>query len=157
MDRQEVVDLRYLRICREYAQLTRCLSRKVGALIVTPDNIPIAMGVNGPPRGIEHCQDACPRKKDGEKLPLSICPAVHAEVNAILACARTNNATSGCTMYIYPLGPCKDCMAAIINAGIERLVFPWSHWYDDLAPKMLAQTSIETKLYEVDEIHSLDY
>jgi dCMP deaminase len=139
-ERLQEIDLTYLRVCREYAKLSRCQSRKVGAMIVTSDFTPIAMGFNGPSRGVKHC-DSCPRHVPGRDKSLSTCPAVHAEVNALLSSSRTNNSTIGCGLYIWPLGPCKDCAAAIINAGIKRLVFPQVDWYDKLGPEILAQVA----------------
>ncbi len=150
MDRTAEVDLRYLRICREYAQLTRCLSRKVGALLVSPNGIVIGMGMNGPPRRTEHCPgEVCPRKLKGTK-GLETCPAVHAEVNAILACGQTNSSTSDCSLYIYPLGPCKVCAGVIINAGVRRIVFPECGQYDKLGPKLLAEAGVEIQTYHLE-------
>ncbi|KAJ3299194.1 hypothetical protein HK104_009727 [Borealophlyctis nickersoniae] len=47
---------------------------------------------------------------------------IHAETNALAACARNGAATDGATIYItYP--PCKDCFVQIVYAGIKRVVF----------------------------------
>lgn len=152
--RQKQIDLTYLRICREYANLTRCLSRKVGALLVNPDGIVIGLGVNGPPRGIPPCSATgqCPRHQGEERASLEVCVAVHAEVNAILACARTNNSTRGCSLYVCPIGPCKGCAAQMIQAGISRLIFPECEPYDQLGPRLLEQSEIEVVTYPGEEL-----
>jgi tRNA(Arg) A34 adenosine deaminase TadA len=48
---------------------------------------------------------------------------VHAEVCAIGLCASKGKATQGCTAYI-TMPPCKRCLAALVVAGIQTLVFP---------------------------------
>jgi hypothetical protein len=53
---------------------------------------------------------------------LDYCIGVHAEINAIIQCAingvSTTDATIYCTNY-----PCSDCLKALINAGIKRIVY----------------------------------
>lgn len=48
--------------------------------------------------------------------------AVHAEMAAIVACARTGISLNGATLYCTTF-PCHNCAKHIINAGIERVVF----------------------------------
>ena len=48
--------------------------------------------------------------------------AVHAEMAAIVACARTGIALNGATLYCTTF-PCHNCAKHIINAGIERVVY----------------------------------
>jgi len=183
MERQEEIDLRYLRICREYSLLSRCCSRQVGALLVLPDYTPICMGVNGPPRGVPHCGELsyCPKcnsvdrgfdcgcgvdleRLDG-RCPRALlgstggptlfqCPAVHAEENAILTCARTHNPTRDCSMYIYPIGPCKDCVASIIQAGVRELIYPEGEPYDELSGWMLSHSGITIRCYPLEKVHT---
>ena len=64
-----------------------CLSRQVGAVIVK-DKHSISTGYNGPASGVKHCSElggcirrARPDFKSGSHLEL--CPASHAEQNAI--------------------------------------------------------------------------
>ncbi len=51
-------------------------------------------------------------------------PCGHAEMSAILACAKKLGGwrLSGCTLYV-TLEPCPMCAGAIINARIPRVVF----------------------------------
>jgi cytidine deaminase len=48
--------------------------------------------------------------------------AVHAEVAALLDCARHGAAVLGCTLYTTTF-PCHDCTKHIVAAGIDRVVF----------------------------------
>jgi len=46
----------FLELAKVYGELfSKCLSRKLGAVIVTPDGTIVATGYNGPPRGVPHC------------------------------------------------------------------------------------------------------
>lgn len=65
----------------------------VGAVIVSKDNVVLATGFNGLPRGVHDDKDILDDAK--EKLKV-IC---HAEQNAILNAARTGVAVEGATIY----------------------------------------------------------
>lgn len=47
---------------------------------------------------------------------------VHAEMDAILNCARTNNSTQGATLYVTTF-PCHNCAKHIVAAGIKEVMF----------------------------------
>ena len=124
-------DMYFMRIAKEVAQNSKCLSRSIGAVIVRDKSI-ISTGYNGPPRGAPECwkrnegyERRCPRQvlgyKSGEGLHL--CVAGHAEHNAIVNAARLGIGTKGTTMVCYCGVPCKDCMISIINAGIIEVVY----------------------------------
>jgi len=48
--------------------------------------------------------------------------AVHAEMEALLACARSGRSTRGSTLYVTTY-PCHNCARHIIAAGVGRVVF----------------------------------
>lgn len=48
--------------------------------------------------------------------------AVHAEMEALLACARSGRSTRRATLYVTTY-PCHNCARHIIAAGVERVVF----------------------------------
>jgi deoxycytidylate deaminase len=48
--------------------------------------------------------------------------AVHAEMEAILACARTGGNPSGATLYCTTSPPCHNCAKHIVDVGITRVV-----------------------------------
>jgi len=143
----------FLRIAKEVAGRSHCLSRQIGAILVKNRSI-ISTGYNGPPRGFPHCDEksvfdrlnlhtddlgTCPRQvmdfTSGGGL--QYCPAVHAEVNAIANAARLGVSTKNTTMYLTCNVPCKDCLAVIINAGITEVVVPdMDDFYDTLSQEM---------------------
>lgn len=112
-DKQELLDKRYLRITRIWAENSYCRRRQVGAIIVK-DGMIISDGYNGTPSGFENvCEDA-----DGVTKPY----VLHAEANAITKVARSNNSSDGSTLYV-TASPCMECSKLIIQSGIKRVVF----------------------------------
>lgn len=113
IDKQELLDKRYLRMSRIWAENSYCQRRKVGAIVVKNSMI-ISDGFNGTPSGFENiCED-----EDGQTKPY----VLHAEANAISKVARSNNSSDGSTLYV-TASPCLECAKLIIQAGIKRVVF----------------------------------
>lgn len=106
-------DKAYLRIAREWGQLSYCQRKKVGAIIVK-DRMIISDGYNGTPSGFENC---CEDVEGATKWYV-----LHAEANAILKVARSTQSCEGATLYI-TMSPCKDCSKLIHQAGVKRVVF----------------------------------
>ena len=60
MDKQQILDGRYMRMAAIWAENSYCKRRQVGALVVK-DNRIISDGYNGTPSGFEKCHyEACP-------------------------------------------------------------------------------------------------
>ena len=78
------------------------------------NNIIIADGFNGTPSGFENCCE--------DTLGRTHWYVLHAEANAILKLAKSNNRGQNSTLYI-TLSPCKDCSKLILQAGIKRVVY----------------------------------
>ena len=82
----------YLDIAKVVSERSTCLRRHYGCVIVKNDEI-IATGYNGAPRKRKNCEELgyCYREKlnipRGERYEL--CRSVHAEQNAIISAART--------------------------------------------------------------------
>lgn len=106
-------DKAYLKIAREWGQLSYCERKKVGAIIVR-DRMIISDGYNGTPTGFENCCE----DDDG----LTNWYVLHAEANAILKVARSTQSCEGATLYI-TLSPCKECSKLIHQSGIKRVVY----------------------------------
>ena len=111
--KQELLDQRYLRMARIWAENSYCQRRQVGALVVKEKMI-ISDGYNGTPSGFENiCED-----DNGVTKPY----VLHAEANAITKLARSSNNSDGATIYI-TASPCIECAKLIIQAGIRRVVY----------------------------------
>ena len=140
----------YMAIAHLASLRSTCLSRKVGAIIVKDDN-PISFGFNGPARGVTHCEDlgGCRRRAMSDYASgkyLELCPASHAEQNAIAFAARHGISTVGATIYVNTF-PCKDCMNSIINSGIKKIVYD-ANYDASLSKEIVNDTNIEVVKYE---------
>ncbi|WP_413511120.1 deoxycytidylate deaminase [Myroides odoratus] len=106
-------DKAYLRIAREWGQLSYCKRKKVGAIIVK-DRMIISDGYNGTPTGFDNC---CEDEQNQTHWYV-----LHAEANAILKVASSTQSCQDATLYI-TMSPCRDCSKLIHQAGINRVVF----------------------------------
>lgn len=113
MDKQDILDRRYLRMATIWAENSYCERRKVGALLVK-DKMIISDGYNGTPSGFPNVCET----EEGTTFPY----VLHAEANAITKVARSNNSSEGSTLYI-TASPCMECSKLIIQSGIKRVVF----------------------------------
>ncbi|MDA8591519.1 dCMP deaminase family protein [Flavobacteriaceae bacterium] len=131
-NKQLKYDKAYLRMAREWAKLSYCHRKQVGAIIVK-DRMIISDGYNGTPTGFENfCED-----EEGYTKWY----VLHAEANAILKVAASTQSSKGATLYI-TLSPCQNCSKLIHQAGIIRVVYSKS--YKDLSGvKFLEQAGIE--------------
>ena len=121
MDKQEVLDKRYMRMALIWAENSYCERRQVGALIVKDQRI-ISDGYNGTPSGFENiCEDESNHSKPY---------VMHAEANAITKVARSHNSSEGATIYV-TASPCIECAKLIIQAGIRRVVYGEPYRLDD--------------------------
>ena len=112
-DKQVLLDSRYLRMARIWAENSYCLRRQVGAIIVK-DKMIISDGFNGTPSGFENiCED-----ENGNTKAY----VLHAEANAISKVAQSNNSSDGATLYV-TTSPCIECSKLIIQSGIKRVVY----------------------------------
>lgn len=87
----------------------------VGAVIVR-DNVILASGYNGSPRGLDHCDEVGHELVDGHCVR-----TVHAEANALAAAAKNGAAINDATVFT-TASPCYDCFKLLVNAGIKRIV-----------------------------------
>jgi len=111
--KQKKYDIAYLKMAKEWAKLSYCNRRQVGALIVK-DKMIISDGYNGTPTGFENvCED------EENKTKWYV---LHAEANAIMKVAASTQSCEGATLYI-TLSPCRECSKLIFQSGIKRLVY----------------------------------
>lgn len=130
-------DTYYLDIALAVSKRSTCLRRHYGCVIVKDDVI-VATGYNGSPRGCDNCCDigTCQREDSERYSGYEKCPAVHAEQNALLSVDRVHS--QGATMYLacegFNMGdwgfweedvnpkPCNLCQRMIQNAGIAKVI-----------------------------------
>ncbi|MBT5410406.1 MAG: dCMP deaminase family protein [Phycisphaerae bacterium] len=135
-------DTRFLELSESIATWSKDPSRGVGAVIVSPMKQVLATGYNGLPRGVEDHPERLER-------PVKYDLIVHAEMNAIIQCARNGTTPVGATMYS-SFSPCIHCTLSIVQAGIARVVTRAiaegdAHWNESLEKSisMLKEVGIE--------------
>ena len=136
----------YLGIAVAVSKRSTCLKRHYGCVIVK-DDIIVATGYNGSPRGKENCCDrgTCKRANAERYSGYENCDSIHAEQNALIA--ANYERLIGATVYLACEGfeetaymkntdgeylyrwaeddnpvPCGICLKMLKNAGIVRIV-----------------------------------
>jgi dCMP deaminase len=129
----------YLKMAKEWAKLSYCKRKQVGALIVKGRMI-ISDGYNGTPTGFENiCED-----EEGDTKWY----VLHAEANAILKVASSTQSCKGATLYI-TLSPCQQCSKLIHQSGITRVVYS-NEYKDKSGLEFLEKAGVEL-IYLPDE------
>ena len=123
------------------ASRSTCTRLSVGALIVR-DNRVIASGYNGSVSGETHCIDEGCLIQDGHCVR-----TIHAEVNAVLQCAKYGIATQGSEVYVTHF-PCLNCTKTLIQAGIKRINYIEDYRNNPYSLELLAKSQVE--LHKVD-------
>jgi dCMP deaminase len=167
----------YFDICEKVSENSKCLSRKIGSILVR-DKAIFSQGYNGPPRGIRTCdtrwevdnnlvnafvekfgvkptesiiKDRCPRYVLGFKSGqgLEWCVAGHGERNSLINAAREGFAVKGAIMYMNCGIPCGPCMVEIINAGISEIICTKDakFIYDASSLYLLKESKIKFRVY----------
>ena len=140
-EKQEKLDMRYLRMARIWSENSYCRRRKVGALVVK-DKMIISYGYNGTPSGFENvCED-----ENNVTKPY----VLHAEANAITKLARSSNNSDGSTLYV-TASPCIECAKLIIQAGIKRVVYGEKYRLTD-GLELLRKAGVELTYMSVDSL-----
>ena len=136
--KQLLLDERYMRMARIWAENSYCIRRKVGALLVKNKMI-ISDGYNGTPSGFENiCED---------ENNVSKSYVLHAEANALTKIARSNNSSDGATLYV-TASPCIECAKLIIQSGIKRVVYGEKYRIMD-GVELLERAGIDVVFLEV--------
>jgi dCMP deaminase len=130
----------YLDIAKRVAQESKDPSTKTGSVIISADGSPVSFGFNGLPRGVK---DTAERYNNRD---LKYAMIIHAERNSIIFGDRL--AMKGGVIYIYPFMPCSICAGMIIQAGIKRVVAPFSdnpRWQESfkLSKKMFREAKVK--------------
>ena len=125
-------DQAYMRMAFEWAKLSYCERKQVGAIIVKNRMI-ISDGFNGTPTGFENpCED----KEGNTKWYV-----LHAEANAILKVASSTQSCKDSTLYI-TMSPCKECSKLIHQSGIKRVVYA-NAYKDETGLEFLEKAGVE--------------
>lgn len=114
-------DKYFLEMARFTASKSKDTSTKCGCVLVNNENVVIAMGYNGFPRGTEYDDSAKVINKPEKYFWFE-----HAERNAVYCAARTGAKTDNCKAYVTG-PPCHDCARALVQSGIREVIVPVKH------------------------------
>lgn len=131
-----------------------CERLTVGATIVRDKRI-IAGGYNGSVSGSAHCTDAGCYVIDNHCVR-----TVHAEMNAVLQCAKFGVPTDGAEIYVTHF-PCLQCTKSVIQAGIKKVYYAKDYKNHPYAIELFKEAGVETVHVPLDEdalalVHKLE-
>ena len=121
-----------------------CTRLAVGATIVRDRRI-MAGGYNGSISGGDHCIDQGCYVVDNHCVR-----TIHAEMNALLQCAKYGVSVNGADMYVSHF-PCLQCSKSIIQAGIARLYYAADYKNHSYAIELFEQAGVEVIQVMFDE------
>jgi dCMP deaminase len=122
-----------------------CTRLMVGATIVREKRI-IAGGYNGSISGGSHCSE------DGCYIVDNHCVrTIHAEINAIIQCAKFGVASEGAEIYVTHF-PCLNCCKAIIQAGIKKMYYAADYKNHPFAENLFEEAGVEVAQVELEEM-----
>jgi dCMP deaminase len=121
-----------------------CTRLTVGATIVRDKRI-IAGGYNGSIAGGDHCID-----KGCYVIDNHCVRTIHAEMNALLQCAKFGVPTADSEIYVTHF-PCLQCCKAIIQAGIKTVYYAEDYKNHPHAVELFQQANVMTEKVELKE------
>ena len=121
-----------------------CTRLTVGATIVRDKRI-IAGGYNGSIAGGDHCID-----KGCFVIDNHCVRTVHAEMNALLQCAKFGVPTSDAEIYVTHF-PCLQCCKAIIQAGIKTVYYAEDYKNHPYAIDLFKQANVTIEKVALNE------
>lgn len=127
----------FMEITEMVATRSTCDRAFVGCTLVNKDNRIVSTGYNGSVAGNPHCDEVGHVLRDGHCIA-----TIHAEMNALLYCAKEGISVKGATAYITHF-PCLNCTKALIQAGISKVVYKHDYRIDDYALELFRKNNIE--------------
>jgi dCMP deaminase len=121
-----------------------CTRLSVGATIVRDKRI-IAGGYNGSIAGGDHCID-----KGCYVIDHHCVRTIHAEMNAILQCAKFGVPSAGAEIYVTHF-PCLQCCKAIIQAGIKTVYYAEDYKNQPYAIELFEQANVKVEQVKLKE------
>lgn len=127
-----------------------CTRLSVGATIVK-DNRIIAGGYNGSVAGEVHCSEEGCYIESGHCIR-----TIHAEMNAVLQCAKMGVSTEGAEIYVTHF-PCINCTKSIIQAGISKIYYAEDYKNHSYAIELLLKSGIQAEKIPFDSQRVAQY
>lgn len=129
----------FMEITDLVASRSTCDRALVGCLIVNDDNRIVSTGYNGSVAGNPHCDDVGHTMRDGHCIA-----TIHAEMNALLYCAKEGISVKGCKAYVTHF-PCLNCTKSLIQSGIKEIFYQHDYRVDPYAIELLEKNNVKFK------------
>lgn len=126
----------FMNLAMTVSQRGTCDRAYVGCVIVNKENRIVSTGYNGSIKGNPHCDEIGHTMRDGHCIA-----TIHAEMNALLYCAKEGISVNGCIAYVTHF-PCLNCTKSLIQAGISKIYYNKAYRVDDYAIKLLERNKI---------------
>ena len=127
----------FIKLAHMVALRGTCDRAYVGCVLVNGENRIISTGYNGSIKGNPHCDEVGHTMRDGHCIA-----TIHAEMNALLYCAKEGIAVKGCICYVTHF-PCLNCTKSLIQAGISKIYYHEAYRVDEYAIELLDRNNIE--------------
>lgn len=113
----------FKKVLNDLSQESKCVSRKVSALIVKDQRI-ISTGYNGTLSGCKNCNEIFDESNFDSNVHhiWSIKNEIHAEQNALAMAAKNGISVDGAICYS-SLQPCNTCLLSLVQSGIIEIVY----------------------------------
>ena len=137
---------KYMEEAKRQSEMSTCLRRRVGAVVVKDDNV-LIKGYNKGTKGIKSCIDVgCIRNKlnipHGERR--EICRYICAEQVIVSDAARRGISLNDACIYITSY-PCSICAKLLINAGIKKIIC-MNSYKDKLSEYFIKKAGVEIEI-----------
>lgn len=126
----------FMNLAMTVSQRGTCDRAYVGCVIVNKENRIVSTGYNGSIKGNPHCDEIGHTMRDGHCIA-----TIHAEMNALLCCAKEGISVNGCIAYVTHF-PCLNCTKSLIQAGISKIYYNNAYRVDDYAKELLERNKI---------------
>ena len=131
-----------MKITEMVASRSTCDRALVGCVLVNRDHRIVSTGYNGSVSGNPHCDDVGHTMRDGHCIA-----TIHAEMNAILYCAKEGIPTKGTICYVTHF-PCLNCTKALIQAGISEIIYKDDYRVDEYAVQLFEKNNIPVRKFD---------
>lgn len=127
----------FMEITEMVATRSTCDRAFVGCILVNKDNRIVSTGYNGSLSGNPSCDEIGHTMRDGHCIA-----TIHAEMNALLYCAKEGIKVNGCKCYVTHF-PCLNCTKALLQAGITEIYYKDDYRVDEYALELIKNNNIK--------------
>ncbi|AEN99373.1 ComE operon protein 2 [Lactobacillus sanfranciscensis] len=125
------------------ASRSTCERLSVGSVLVRNKRV-IACGYNGSVSGDVHCIDEGCYMVDGHCQR-----TIHAEMNAILQCAKFGESTDDAEIYVTDF-PCLQCTKMLLQAGIKTIKYLREYRNSKYAEALLKKGHVKVEKVQIE-------